>query len=113
VYKIRAVYPAQPDYRFDQDYYVRGHLPLAQRQLQGKVTVKAIDIEWDVKVLLGGEEITSPCAVSIYLETDQDLQDFQSWLQSPDAQPVVADQANYTNCECHWTIAKTDTFAGF
>ncbi len=113
MYKIRAVYLAKENYHFDQDYYVSGHLPLAKKQLEGKVRIKRIDVERNVKPLAAGDGLISPCTVSIYIQTEADLADFLRWLESPDAAPLNDDQANYTNCDIEWTIAEMEEFEGY
>ena len=113
MYKIRAVYLAKENYHFDQEYYVSGHLALAKKQLEGKVRIKRIDVERNVKPLVGSDEIVAPCAASIYLETEQDLNEFLQWMETPDAVPLYEDHANYTNCDYEWTVAEMEEFDGY
>lgn len=113
MYKVRAIYWAKENYHFDQAYYVNGHLPLARKQLEGKVRIKRIDVEREVKPLMGSDAVISPCTVSIYLETEQDLQDFLQWIQTPDALPLNEDHGNYTDCDYEWTVAEMEEFEGY
>jgi hypothetical protein len=112
MYQIRAVYPAHDGHHFDQDYFRTGHLPLAEKQITGRVKVDRIEVEWDVKALFT-QELISPCAVTIYLTAEQDLQDFLHWLQSADALPVIEDAKNYTDCAVEWSISRVDALPGY
>lgn len=113
MFKVCAIYVAKENYHFDQEYYVSGHLALARKQLEGKVRIKRIDVERNVKPLAGSDDIVSPCTVSIYLETEQDLSALLQWMQTPDAVPLNEDHVNYTNCECRWTVAEMEEFEGY
>ena len=64
-------------------------------------------------VLAMTDAVISPCTVSIYLETEQDLQDFLQWIQTPDALPLNEDHGNYTDCDYEWTVAEMVEFEGY
>jgi uncharacterized protein (TIGR02118 family) len=52
--KVSVLYPSKPGNRFDVDYYLRVHMPMAKRLLGDGV--KAISIE----IGIGGEEPGAP-----------------------------------------------------
>lgn len=112
MYKIRAIYIAHNGCHFDKNYYTTGHLPLAEKQITGRVKIERIDVEWDIKSMINNEMI-APCAVCIYLATAQDLQGFLKWVQSEDALPVIEDAKNYTDCEIEWSVSRMDELPGY
>lgn len=118
-YELRIVFEANDDYHFDRDYYVKKHLEFAKGLLAGRVKITRIETQWDVKTLdradvadlKGTARTIAPLILSIYLDSDNDLKDFQEFLVSPEARDVLdADVKNFTNIPPQWTIAEVEEF---
>jgi hypothetical protein len=62
MYSIRATYIPRENMRFDRDYYLENHIPLAQRQLAGRVRYLQMHAEFDMHVLLDGVDWEIPQA---------------------------------------------------
>ena len=108
MYRIRAIYLSRPDMHFDRDYYQKQHLSLAHRQLGDNIVPVRMDVEWDVRGLMGDAAVESPCTLSIYLESWSDVEKFRQFMQSPAVQPLIDDVPRYTNCSLAWTVAQVD-----
>lgn len=118
-YELRIVFEAKGDYHFDRDYYVKKHLEFAKKLLVGRVNLTRLEAQWDVKTLdradvanlKGTADTLAPLILSLYLDSDKDLKDFQAFLVSPEARDVLdADVKNFTNLSPQWTIAEVEEF---
>jgi len=106
MYKVRATYLPRDDMEFDLDYYFRVHVPLAQATSAGKLDIVKMDVETDATVLLSPESRETPCVLSLYFETAEDVEVFRRFLSSDQVDSLRDDVAQYTNCELQWTVAK-------
>ncbi|MDE0755777.1 MAG: hypothetical protein OSB26_14120 [Woeseiaceae bacterium] len=106
MYSIRATYIPRENMRFDRDYYLENHIPLAQRQLAGRVRYLQMHAEFDMHVLLDGDALRSPCVFVLYVETLEDVSAFNSFRLSSDVVPLREDIDKYTNCVPEWTMAE-------
>ena len=61
MYSIRATYIPREDMHFDRDYYIKHHIPLAQKQLAGHVRYLQMHAEFDMHVLTEEKGLRSPC----------------------------------------------------
>lgn len=118
MYKLKIVFQARGGCRFDREYYVKQHLQLARRQLEGRVALTRLEAEWDVrdlnrsKVQDRGEsaDVLFPLILSLYLDTEADLEAFLAFLESPDAVLLDRDVPNFTDLSPQWTIAEFECF---
>ena len=106
MYAIRATYISRDDMHFDQDYYIKNHIPLAQKQLAGRVRYLMMHAEFDMRVLMDGDELRSPCVFVLYVQTMDDVEAFREFRRGPEVLPLRDDIAKYTNCDVEWTVAK-------
>ena len=74
MYSIRATYIPREDMHFDRDYYIKHHIPLAQKQLAGRVRYLQMHAEFDMRVLIEEEDLRSPCVFVLYVETREDVE---------------------------------------
>ncbi|MFQ5982918.1 MAG: EthD domain-containing protein [Woeseiaceae bacterium] len=91
---------------FDRDYYVKHHIPLAQKQLAGRVRYLQMHAEFDMHVLMDGDDLRSPCVFVLYVETWKDVEAFQAFRRSSEVGPLREDIEKYTNCDLEWTVAE-------
>ena len=70
MYAIRAAYIPREDMHFDRDYYVKNHIPLAQKLIEGRVNYLQMHAEFDVRDLMQGDELQSPCVMNLLVETE-------------------------------------------
>lgn len=118
MYKLKIVFDAQEGCRFDREYYVKKHLELAREQLAGRVGLRHLEAEWNVRPLDrtdvrnagGSAEVLSPLILSLYLESEEDLDAFLEFLKSPGAARLDQDVANFTDLAPRWTIAELEHF---
>jgi uncharacterized protein (TIGR02118 family) len=91
---IRAsfLYPATPGTRFDFDYYLGQHVPLARRLLAGLGLVK-LEIDRGVSGEERGSEAPYICTAHLYFET---LEGFYSAMDAA-GDELGADVPNYTD----------------
>ena len=106
MYVIRATYIPREDMHFDRDYYVKNHLSLARKLLVGRIEYLDMYAEFDVRDLMQGDKVQSPCVMNLLLETEDDVKKFGAFMTSEDVIPLAEDAANYTNCDVKWTIAE-------
>ena len=106
MYSIRATYIPREDMRFDRNYYVKYHMPLARKQLTGRVRYLQMHAEFDMRVLMGGKDLRSPCVFVLHVETKEDVEAFREFCRSPDVVPLREDIEKYTNCIPEWTVAE-------
>lgn len=113
MYRISAIYKAGTGTRFDKEYYLSHHVPLAFQQLNGRVNIRRVEVEWDLSEVDWStqtkpdeEKIISPCRFSVLVDTEEDLQDFFEFMRSPARDPVHGDVQNYTDCEMSWVVSE-------
>jgi uncharacterized protein (TIGR02118 family) len=90
---VNILYPNKPGSRFDMDYYVRTHMPMAFRLLAA--TLKRASIEHGLR----GEEDDSPppYIAMAHLQFESFVKFLEVWL--PAADELTADIPNYTDIE--------------
>ena len=106
MYSIRATYIPREDMHFDRDYYIKHHIPLAQKQLAGRVRYLQMRAEFDTRMLMGGDDLRSPCVFVLYVEAWEDVEAFREFRCGPDVLPLRDDIEKYTNCVPEWTVAE-------
>ena len=106
MYAIRATYIPGEDMHFDRDYYVKNHIPLAKRLIEGHVNYLQIQVEFDIRDLMQGDELQSPCVMNLLVETEEDVNNFRAFMVSDDVAPLGEDVKNHTNCAVKWTVAE-------
>ena len=109
MYSIRATYIPREDMHFDRDYYIKHHIPLAQKQLAGRVRYLQMHAEFDMRVLMEEEDLRSPCVFVLYVETREDVEAFREFRRSSEVVPLREDIEKYTNCIPEWTVAEVLT----
>ncbi|TEA15695.1 hypothetical protein C8034_v002303 [Colletotrichum sidae] len=89
---ISVVYPNEPDAKYDVDYYINKHMPLAGS------TWKSSGLKsWSVVKYVPGPDGAEPqYAFAGILQWDS-LENFQKGLASPDTAKIMADVPNYSN----------------
>ena len=105
MYSIRATYIPREDMHFDRDYYIKHHIPLAQKQLAGRVRYLQMHAEFDMRVLME-EDLRSPCVFVLYVETKEDVEAFREFRRGSEVVPLREDIEKYTNCTPEWTVAE-------
>ncbi len=105
MYCIRATYIPRNDMFFDADYYMKKHVPLAMKQMEGRVSYERTEVEFNVRTLMEEDEITSPCIFSVYVGSKEEIENFREIRTSPAGLPLKEDMKNYTNCESVWTVS--------
>ena len=106
MYSIRATYIPREDMHFDRDYYIKHHIPLAQKQLAGRVRYLQMHAEFDMRVLTEEEDLRSPCVFVLYVETKEDVEAFREFRLGSEVVPLREDIEKYTNCVPEWTVAE-------
>ena len=106
MYVIRATYIPRDDIHFDRDYYVKHHIPLAQKLIDGRVDYLRMQVEFDMRDLMQGDVLQSPCVMVLLVETEEDVNNFKAFMVSEDVVPLGEDVKNYTNCDVEWTVAE-------
>ena len=109
MYSIRATYIPREDMHFDRDYYIKHHIPLAQKQLAGRVRYLQMHAEFDMRVLMEEEDLRSPCVFVLFVETRQDVEAFREFRRGSEVVPLREDIEKYTNCVPEWTVAEVLT----
>ena len=89
--RISILYPSKPDSRFDVDYYLNTHMPLAIGLLGA--AIKGVSVEIG---LLGGMPGQAPPFTAICAFTCYTVEDFTAAFQ-PNADLLRGDIANYTD----------------
>ena len=108
MYTIRAAYIPREDMHFDKEYYVKNHLPLAKKLIDGRVNYLQMHAEFDVRDLMQGDALQSPCVMNLLVETEEDVNNFMAFMVSEDVIPLAEDAINYTNCDVEWTVAEVE-----
>lgn len=113
MYRISAIYNAEAGKHFDREYYLDVHVPLAFRQLKGRVNIKKFEVEWDLEQIdwtaqsgLEKKSIIALCRFSAIVETERDLQDFFKFMKTPDRDPLHEDVKKYTDCSMTWVVSE-------
>ena len=91
--KVSVLYPSKPGNRFDVDYYLKTHMPMAKRLL-GEA-VKAISVEIGIG---GGEPGAPPPYAAIVGFTSETVEAFMGAFV-PVMGQLQADIPNYTDIE--------------
>ena len=89
--RITILYPATPGARFDADYYVTRHIPLALQLLGKAVTAVSVDLGSSP-----GPPWPAPTFAAICTFTCETLEAYQQAL-FPHAAQLQADLANYSD----------------
>ena len=98
--KVSVLYPSKPGNRFDVDYYLRVHMPMAKRLLGS--AVKEISIE----IGIGGEAPGSPAPFAAIVGfTCESVQAFATAF-APVAGQLRGDIPNYTDILPHIQISE-------
>lgn len=91
--RVSAMYPAGPDTRFDLDYYLTKHTPMAQARFGQALTDTRIDQG------IGGFPPGAPPAYVIQCHfTFASMEGFQAALAAHAAE-IMADIPNFTNVQ--------------
>jgi uncharacterized protein (TIGR02118 family) len=91
--KVTILYPSKPGDRFDVDYYVNVHMPMAERLLGS--AVKAISVE----IGIGGGAPGAPAPYAAIVGfTSESVETFMGAFM-PVMGQLQADVPNYTNIE--------------
>lgn len=107
MYCIRATYIPQDDMWFDREHYASVHVPLARAQLEAaNVQFVRLEAEFDQVLLDDQSSATTPCIFSLYVDTWEDVEDFQAFRQGPYVEPLREDLPKYTNCKNVWTVVE-------
>src|SRR6267378_2761679 len=91
--KVSVFYPNRPGSHFDMSYYCSNHIPMVQRLLGS--TLKSIAVEEGIAGAIPGSPPTYLALGHLYFESVDAF--VQAW--GPQAQEIVGDVPNYTNCE--------------
>ena len=106
MYSIRATYIPREDMHFDREYYIKHHIPLAKKQLAGRVHYLQMHAEFDRRELMEGEDLRSPSIFVLYVESREDVKAFREFRRSSEVMPLREDIEKYTNCVPEWTVAE-------
>ena|SRR3569833_1466583 len=91
--KVSVLYPSKPGSRFDVDYYLRVHMPMAKRLLGS--AVKDISVE----IGIGGEAPGQPAPYAAIVGfTSESVEAFTTAFM-PVAAQLQGDIPNYTDIE--------------
>ena len=90
--RVSVLYPKQAGGKFDFDYYLKTHIPLAQK-LVGKA-LKRVEVYKGVGGA-GGAPETYVCSASLFFDSAQAFEK----AFGPVAGQVMADVPNYTNLQ--------------
>jgi uncharacterized protein (TIGR02118 family) len=91
--KLTVLYPNDSDSKFDWDYYLGTHVPLAKEKIGPAVLSVSVD-----QGLAGGTPGEPPPYTAIFRMTFESLQSFQEAF-GPVAPDLVADLPNFTNVQ--------------
>ena len=91
--KVSIMYPNSEGARFDADYYVNKHIPLAESKLEG---VRDIQIDIGVRALAAPRRYAG-----IVHFTFDSMEAFGAVFGGPGMAEVGADMANYTDIAGH------------
>jgi len=91
--KVSVLYPSKPGNRFDVDYYIRVHMPMAARLLGA--AVKEVSIE----IGIGGELPGQPAPFAAIVGFTCDSVDAFTTAFLPVADQLKGDIPNYTDIQ--------------
>lgn len=106
MFAVHAVYQPRADMRFDRDYYLAHHVPLAEKTFAGKVPAKGFRVYWDTGSLFDAEAAAAPCTLEILFETMADVNRFRDFVAGPESRALHDDIPKYTNCAVAWTVSE-------
>ncbi len=89
--RVTILYAATPAARFDADYYLTGHIPMALKLLGSAVTSVSVDLG-----VSPGPPWPAPAFAAICTFTCESLEAYQQAL-FPHAAQLQADLANYSD----------------
>lgn len=89
--KVSVLYPSKPGSRFDVDYYLTVHMPMAKRLLGS--AVKAISVE----IGIGGEEPGAPAPYAAIVGFTCETVEAFTTAFMPVAGQLQGDVPNYTD----------------
>ena len=89
--KVSVLYPSSPDAKFDMDYYLTKHVPMAAAKLGGACKGGGVD-----QGRAGGAPGEAPPFVAMAYLLFDSLEDFQAAFL-PNADTFMEDMPNYTN----------------
>ena len=98
--RVTALYPNKDDARFDFDYYLNKHIPMAAEKLGAKMVRAEVD-----KGVAGGEPGSPPPFVAVAHLFFESIEDFQSVFAEVGGE-LMADVPNYTNIEPVFQISE-------
>ena len=91
--KVSAMYPYEPEAKFDHDYYRDHHMPMVKRLMGDKLHRYSID-----KGLAGGDPGAPPAFVAMAHLYCDSVEAFQAGF-GPHSQEILADVPSYTNAK--------------
>lgn len=91
--KVSVFYPNSAGCRFDMDYYVKKHIPMASKKIGP--ALKAVSVE---QGLSGGAPGTPPTYIATGHLVFDSVEAFQAAF-GPHADEITADVPNYTNVQ--------------
>jgi uncharacterized protein (TIGR02118 family) len=91
--RISILYPSKPGHRFDVDYYLQVHMPMAARLLGS--AVKSISIEIGVSGAIPGQPAPFAAIVGFVCDSAQSF----GTAFTPVAAQLQGDIPNYTDIE--------------
>ena len=91
--KVSVFYPNRSGSHFDMSYYCSNHIPMVQRLLGA--SLKNVAVEEGVAAAIPGSPPTYLAMSHLYFESIDAF--VQAW--GPQAQQIVGDVPNYTNCD--------------
>lgn len=106
MYAIRATYLPRDGMYFDREYYAAHHMRIAREQLKNRVHYLEMYAEFDMRVLMDGNELRSPCVFVLLVENVADVEAFRQFRSGPHVRPLREDAKKYTNCSLEWTVAE-------
>jgi len=106
MFAIRATYIPRDDMYFDKEYYMSHHMPLAKKLLKDQVNYISMYAEFNSCVMMNETELRSPAVFVLTVESESDVDDFNTFRRSDNVIPLREDIKNYTNCISEWTVAE-------
>jgi len=91
--KVSALYPKQPDTKFDMPYYLNSHVKMVQQLLGPRL--KGVAVEEGISGIQPGSSASYAAMGHLLFES---VADFQASF-GPQALTIVGDIPNYTNSQ--------------
>ena len=104
MFRIRASYAPAPGERLDFAHYHAVHVPLARRQMAGRVNVLNVEVEERPRPLFDDDAGGPALTLLIDVASAADVEAFKAFVVSDAARPLHADIPNYTDCVPAWTV---------